>query len=152
MARANDGLSNYVKDTCRSRADRNTLIKAQLSALNVATETGTSDKTEATRFSQCAHDQRRKLKAEDCDSIRCAQLISRGRRRIRTPHCLAHAHPTMCCIHLVILIMCSSCWHGIRQCFHKDKALVVLLRYIFVCAIGMSRLHCTSVVFCPQNK
>ena len=64
----------------------------------MATERGTSDKTEATRFSQCAHDQRRRLEAEDCDSIRCAQLISGGRRRIRPPYCLAHARPTMCCI------------------------------------------------------
>ena len=53
----------------------------------VATERGTSNNTEATRFSQCAHDQRRRLEAKDCDSIRCAQLISGGRRRIR-----AHAH------------------------------------------------------------
>ena len=51
----------------------------------VATERGTSDNTEATRFSQCAHDQRRRLEAADCDSIRCAQLISGGRRRIRPP-------------------------------------------------------------------
>ena len=101
MARANGGLSNHVKDTCRSQADRSTLIKAKLSALNVATERGTSDKTEATCFSQCAHDQRRRLEAEDCDSIRCAQLISGGRRRIRPPYCLAHACPTMCCIRLV---------------------------------------------------
>ena len=86
MARANGGLSNHVKDTCRSQAHRNPLIKAQLSALNVATGRGTSDKshkTEATRFSQCVHDQRRSLGAEDCDGIRCAQLISSGRRRIR---------------------------------------------------------------------
>ena len=68
----------------------------------MATERGTSDKTEATRFSQCAHDQRRRLEAENCDSIRCAQLISGGRRRIRPPHCLAHACPTMCCVCLVI--------------------------------------------------
>ena len=69
----------------------------------VATERETSDNTEATRFSQCAHDQRRRLEAEDCNSIRCAQLISGGRRRIRPcpPHCLAHARPTMCCIRLV---------------------------------------------------
>ena len=53
MARANGGLSNRVKDTCRSRADHSTLIKAQLSAHNVATERGASDKIEATRFSQC---------------------------------------------------------------------------------------------------
>ena len=65
MARANSGLSNHVKDTCRSRAERSTLIKAQLSALNVATEKGTSDKTVATRFSQCALDKRRRLEAED---------------------------------------------------------------------------------------
>ena len=101
MARANGGLSNHVKDTYRSRADRSTLIKAQLSALNVATERGTSDMTEATRFSQCVHDQQRRLEAEDCDSIRCAQIISGGRRRIRPPLCLAHARPTMCCIRLV---------------------------------------------------
>ena len=72
----------------------------------VATERETSDNTEATvatRFSQCAHDQRRRLEAEDCNSIRCAQLISGGRRRIRPcpPHCLAHARPTMCCIRLL---------------------------------------------------
>ena len=82
-----------------------TLIKAQLSALNVATERVTSDKTEATHFSQCAHDQQRRLEgveAEDCDSIRCAQLISGGRRRIRPPHCLAHARPTMCCIRALL--------------------------------------------------
>ena len=68
----------------------------------VAAERGTSDKTEATRFSQCAPDQRRRLEAVDCDSIRCAQLISGGRRRIHPPYCLAHARPTMCCIRLVI--------------------------------------------------
>ena len=70
----------------------------------VASESETSDNTEATRFSQCAHDQRRRLEAEDCNSIRCAQLISGGRRRIRPcpPHCLAHARPTMCCIRLVM--------------------------------------------------
>ena len=105
MARANGGLSNHVKDTCQSRADHSTLIKAQLSALNVATERGTSDKTEATRFSQCAHDQRRRLEAEDCDSICCAQLIYGGRRRIHPPHCLAHARPTMYCICLVLCLL-----------------------------------------------
>ena len=41
--------------------------------------------TEATHFSQCVHDQQRRLEAEDCDSFRCAQLISGGRRRIRPP-------------------------------------------------------------------
>ena len=50
------------------RAGRITLIKAQLSALNMATERGTSDMTEATHISQCVHDQQRRLEAEDCDS------------------------------------------------------------------------------------
>ena len=49
--------------------------------------------TEATHFSQCVHDQQRRLEAEDCDSIRCARSISGGRRRIRPPQCLAHARP-----------------------------------------------------------
>ena len=74
----------------------------------VATERGTSDNTEATRFSECAHDQRRRLEAEDCDSILCAQLISGGRRRIRPPRCLAHARPTMCCIRLVYILVPRS--------------------------------------------
>ena len=50
--------------------------------------------TEATHFSQCVHDQQRRLEAEDCDSIRCAQLISGGRRRIRPP-CMHSASLTL---------------------------------------------------------
>ena len=58
--------------------------------------------TEATHFSQCVHDQQRRLEAEDCDSIRCAQLISGGRRRIRPPCTVPRSRsPTMCCIRLV---------------------------------------------------
>ena len=45
------------------------VLQSQALRRNVATERGTSDKMEATRFSQCAHDQRRRLEAEDCDSI-----------------------------------------------------------------------------------
>ena len=61
--------------------------------------------TEATHFSQCVHDQPRRLEAEDCDSIRCAQLISVG-GDVYAHHaqCLAHARPTMCCIRLVIIV------------------------------------------------
>ena len=56
--------------------------------------------TEATHFSQCVHDQQRRQEAEDCNSIRCAQLISSGRRRIcppctvprsRSPHNVLHS-------------------------------------------------------------
>ena len=115
----------HVKDTCRSRADCSTLIKAQLSALNVATERGTSDKMEATRFSQYVHDQRRRLEAEDCDSIHCAQLISGGRRRIRPPNCLAHAHPTMCCIRLVMIASLTS---GSNMDMDKDQTVMFRLR------------------------
>ena len=58
---------------------------------------------EATHFSQCVHDQQRRLEAEDCDSIRCAQLISGWRRRIRPPCTVPRSHlPTMRCIRLVI--------------------------------------------------
>ena len=61
--------------------------------------------TEATHFSQCVHNQQRKLEAEDCDSIRCAQLISDGRRRIRppctvprsrSPHNVLHSPSILC--------------------------------------------------------
>ena len=57
--------------------------------------------TGATHFS---HDQQRRLEAEDCDSIRCAQLISGGRRRIRPPCTVPRSRsPTMRCIRLVII-------------------------------------------------
>ena len=86
MSRANSGLSNHVKDTCRSRADRSTLIKAQLSALNVATHKRDIGYDGGyTLQPVCARPALRRLEAEDCDSIRCAQLISGGRRRIRPP-------------------------------------------------------------------
>ena len=90
----------------------------------MAAERGTSDKMEATRFSQCAHDQRRRLEAEDCDSIRCAQLISSGRRRIHPPYCLAHARPTMCCIRLVIITyMCMTLRHR-KQIYFRGLTLI----------------------------
>ena len=55
--------------------------------------------TEATHFSQCVHDQQRRLEA---DSIRCAQLISGGRRRIRPPCTVPRSRsPTMRCVRLV---------------------------------------------------
>ena len=58
--------------------------------------------TEATHFSQCVHDQQRRLEA---DSIRCAQLISGGRRCIRPPCTVPRSRsPTMRCIRLVILL------------------------------------------------
>ena len=125
VARTSDGLSNHGKDTCQSRADRSSLIKAQLSALNVATKRVTSDKTEATRFSQCAHDQRRRLEAEDCDSIRCAQFIPGGSRRIRPSHCLAHARPTMCCIRLVQYN--EKCAHALHLVRHVHTIAFVLI-------------------------
>ena len=78
---------------------------------------GTSDMTEATHFSQCVHDQQRRLEAEDCDSIRCAQLISGGRRRIRppctvprsrSPHNVLHS-PSYYCIHSSVVVIHVSC-------------------------------------------
>ena len=75
--------------------------------------------TEATHFSQCVHDQQRRLEAEDCDSIRRAQLISGGRRRVRppctvprsrSPHNVLHS-PSYRCIRLkhdIVLIDASG--------------------------------------------
>ena len=53
-----------------SRADHSTLVKAQLSALDMAAERETSDKTEATH--QRVHDQRIKLEAADCEGLQYA--------------------------------------------------------------------------------
>ena len=104
----------------------------------VATERETSDNTEATRFSQCAHDQWRRLEAEDCNSIRCAQLISGGRRRICIrpcpPHCLAHARPTMCYIRLVI-----NYWASVSEPHTCDFNATFPL---YICCI--CDRHCTS--------
>ena len=68
VARANGGLSNHVKDKCRSRADRITLIKAQLFALNTSAKRGTSDETEDTH--QSVDNQRIRLEAPDCEGMR----------------------------------------------------------------------------------
>ena len=107
----------------------------------MATERETSDNTEATRFSQCAHDQRRRLEAEDCNSIRCAQLISGGRRRIRPcpPHCLAHARPTMCCIRLFI----HQYYHRYFNHKHRDATCMFAQARPPQCP-GICDRHCTS--------
>ena len=76
----------------------------------VPTERGAPDNTEATRFSQCAHDQRRRLEAEDCDSIRCAPINFRWEEtytpttlpRSRSPHNVLH-------IRLVIHVVATGC-------------------------------------------
>ena len=86
---------------------------------DVATERGTSDMTEATRFSQCVHDQQRRLDAEDCDSIRCTQLIS-----------------AVCCICLVIIkrhIMSEKhsqigYWRTDTRCWHHHTTTVQGIR------------------------
>ena len=65
MARTNGGLSDHVTKPC-SRADRSTLIKAQV--FRLAAERGTWDETDATH--QRVHDQRRRLEAVHCDGIR----------------------------------------------------------------------------------
>ena len=91
--------------------------------------------TEATHFSQCVHDQQRRLEAEDCDSSQCAQLISGGRRRIRplctvprsrSPHNVLHS---------------PSYWASVSEphtCdFNATFPLYVV--YIYICD-----RHCTS--------
>ena len=40
-----------------------------------------------------------KARSRGLRQLRCAQLISGGRRHIRPPQCLAHARPTMSCIY-----------------------------------------------------
>ena len=105
----------------------------------VAAERGTSDNTEATRFSQCAHDQRRRLEAEDCDSIRCAQLISGGRRRIRPPHCLAHARPTMLTTSHCHALALPSLFE-----LSEPPRSLLLLRLRALCDLRASALSATS--------
>ena len=105
----------------------------------MATERGTSDKTEATRFSQCAHDQRRRLEAEDCDSIRCAQLISGGRRRIRTPTILPRSRSPHNVLHS------PSNWASVSEphtCdFNATFSLLYISIYLYICD-----RHCTSKI------
>ena len=78
---------------------------------------GTSDMTEVTHFSQCVHDQQRRLEAEDCDSIRCAQLISGGRRRIRPPCTVSRSRSPHNVLH-------SSSYYACEQTgFRRSTAL-----------------------------
>ena len=108
---------------------------------------GTSDMTEATHFSQCVHDQQRRLEADDCDSIRCAQLISGGRRRIRPPCTVPRSRsPTMRCIRLVYVapltlyaslsrlsIQASSRSWGILVYMVEKSKLSNCIAYYFIC-------------------
>ena len=100
--------------------------------------------TEATHFSQCVHDQQRRLEAEDCDSIRCAQLIYGGRRRIRPPCTVPRSHSP--CIRLVYYMSIADLCcivHSYRLAVHEStKGLVVVLihirtysRLLYMCAI-----------------
>ena len=65
--------------------------------------------TEATHFSQCVHDQQRRLEADDCDSIQCAQLISGGRRRIRPPCTVPRSRSPHNVLHSPSLVVCADC-------------------------------------------
>ena len=100
----------------------------------------TSDMTEATHFSQCVHDQQRRLEAEDCDSIRCAQLISGGRRRIRppctvprsrSPHNVLHSPNTV----MMLITIIGRAW--------ASPTLVTSTRHFlnYICD-----RHCTSKI------
>ena len=64
MARAIGGTERPCHN---AMAERSTLIKAQFSALNMATERGTSDETEAAH--QRVHDQRIRLEAANSNRI-----------------------------------------------------------------------------------
>ena len=70
------------------------------------------------------------------------QLISGGRRRIRPPHCLAHAHPTMCCIRLVFMV-CNSCSSIYRYSAreHADPATWSSTRSITSCYMYLIFTH-----------
>ena len=112
--------------------------------------------TEATHFSQCVHDQQRRLEAEDCDSIRCAQLISGGRRRIRPPCTVPRSRsPTMRCIRLVIGVsMSESHTSGfntvyvyiiITMCCMSSVISKIALR-------GLSYSHTNALHFPRENR
>ena len=94
---------------------------------------GTSDMTEATHFSQCVHDQQRRLEAEDCNSIRCAQLISGGRRRIRPPCTVPRSRSPHNVLH-------SPSWASVSEphtCDFNATFSLYVTRYI-------RDRHCTS--------
>ena len=104
--------------------------------------------TEATHFSQCVHDQPRRLEAEDCDGIRCAQLISGGRRRIRppctvprsrTPHNVLHSPST------------GICYWGERE--RAPHLAGVEMRNIFGASLSEPHIVVISITFsCPATS
>ena len=59
--------STIMTQSCGRRADRSTLIEAQLSALDTSAERGTSDETEDTH--QHVHDQRIRLESAACEDM-----------------------------------------------------------------------------------
>ena len=91
--------------------------------------------TEATHFSQCVHDQQRRLEAEDCDSIRCAQLIGASESE---PHTNGVAGAEMRNI--------LYNWASVSEPHTCDfNATFTLYIYIYViCYISICDRHCTS--------
>ena len=114
VSRANSGLSNHAG------AELIVVLKLKPNSppsmwLPIR---GTSDMTEATHFSQCVHDQQRRLEAEDCDSIRCAQLISGGRRRklIRPPCTVPRSRSPNNVLHSPSYYRC-----GVLPCYYSGN-------------------------------
>ena len=99
--------------------------------------------TEATHFSQCVHDQQRRLEA---DSIRCAQLISGGRRRIRPPCIVPRSRsPTMRCIRLVIGASLSE------PHINGTSAARVCYMYVYMSIVRRAIIQC-RFLFCVHNS
>ena len=73
MDLANGGLSDHVTKPWEPSSRIVTLIKAQFSALDMATERGTSDETEATHLRACAQ-------PADIDKVRSCGLDCDGMR------------------------------------------------------------------------
>ena len=115
--------------------------------------------TEATHFSQCVHDQQRRLEADDCDSIRCAQLISGGRRRIRppctvprsrSPHNVLHSPSIVCtcsivtvyvCLRVMVMITIVVLIH--RTCTCTCTQLHMYM-YMYIVHVYMCICHCKN--------
>ena len=96
---------------------------------------GTSDMTEATHFSQCVHDQQRRLEAEDCGSSRCAQLISGGRRRIRPPCTVPRSRSPHNVLHSPSSIRCARAqYSGFPRRYTVIRYRIDRQTYVYVYA------------------
>ena len=131
--------TDYATTHAQAQAHRSklTLIKAKFFALNTAALRGTSNETEATRHR--AHNQRRRLKADDCDRTTCTSVIIHFRwEEMPTPTTLPRSPHA---IHL------PSYWESLSEPHTCDFNAAFSLLMLYISSHVLSKIAINISIF-----